>query len=125
MKVYSSLYPKSKKEKSADSDEAMDEGTESKANKEIDGPKGDMGMWKTVEEAMAKGTLDALRNRKEAMPAAAPKKEKKQKPQQQAVNKKEIILQKKLAEATNRRERRALGIQAEEEADDSDGGFFE
>ena len=124
MKVYSSLYPKTKKEKSTESDEAMDEDTEDKTSREVDGPKGDIDMWKAVESAMAEGTLDVLRNRKEDMPAAAPKKEQK-KTQQQAVKSKDTITKKKLAEAKNRRERRALGVQAKEEADDSDGGFFE
>jgi hypothetical protein len=124
MKVYSSLYPKSKKEKVAESDDAMDEDTEDKTNREVDGPKGDLEMWKAVEQAMAEGTLDALRNRTEDMPAAVPKKEKK-KTQQQATKIKDTTAQRKLAEAKNRRERRALGVQAREEADDSDGGFFE
>ena len=124
MKVYSSLYPKTKKEKSTESDEAMDEETEDKTSREVDGPKGDIDMWKAVESAMEEGTLDVLRDRKEDMPAAAPKKEQK-KTQQQAVKSKDTIAQKKLAEAKNRRERRALGVQAKEEADDSDGGFFE
>jgi hypothetical protein len=103
MKVYSSLYPKSKKEKATDPDEAMDEDNEDKTSREVDGPKGDIDMWKAIEKAMAEGTLDALRNRKEGIPAAAPKKEKK-KTQAQVVNKKDVVLQKKLAEAKNRRE---------------------
>jgi hypothetical protein len=116
MKVYSSLYPKTKKEKSADSDEAMDEDTEDRSNREVDGPKGDLDMWKAVEEAMAGGTLDALRNRKDDMPAAVAKKEMK-KTQQTIVKSKDPISQ--------RAERRAMGAQAREEAEDSDGGFFE
>ncbi|KAA8624652.1 nuclear protein involved in pre-rrna processing [Pyrenophora tritici-repentis] len=105
LKNYASLYPKSKKEKS--SEEPEDEDIEDKSNREVGGPKGDVEMWRTVEEAMANGTLDALRNSKEAMPTApAPAEE-------------------KLAQAKNRRERRALGAQAQEEAEESDGGFFE
>lgn len=129
MKPYASLYPKSKKDKASDSDEAAEDDTDDKANREVDGPKGDLDMWKAVEEAMAEGTLDALRNSKEGLPAAVPKKEppkKKAQPQvQQAVKVKEKKVEEKLAAAKNRRERRALGVQAQEEAEESDGGFFE
>jgi hypothetical protein len=128
MKTYSSLYPKSKKGKASDSDEAMEEDTDDKANREVDGPKGDLNMWRAVEEAMAEGTLDALRNSKEGMPAPVPKKENKKKEQsqpQQAVKFREKKVEEKLATAKNRRERRALGVQAQEEAEESDGGFFE
>jgi hypothetical protein len=86
-------------------------------------------MWKAVEEAMAEGTLDALRNSKQDIPALVPKKEpkkKQQKPQaQEVVKAKEKKVEEKLAVAKNRRERRALGVQAQEEAEESDGGFFE
>ena len=123
LKPYASLYPKSKKEKS--SEEPEDEDTEDKSSREADGPKGDLDMWKTVEEAMASGTLDALRNSKEAMPTApAPKKQEKQK-KEHAVKNKNTKTEDKLAQAKNRRERRALGAQAQEEAEESDGGFFE
>ncbi|KAI4960318.1 hypothetical protein J4E86_001940 [Alternaria arbusti] len=128
MKPYASLYPKSKKDKASDSDEAAEEDTDDKANREVDGPKGDLNMWKAVEEAMAEGILDALRNSKEGLPAAVPKKEprKKAQPQvQQAVKVKEKKVEEKLAVAKNRRERRAFGVQAQEEAEESDGGFFE
>jgi hypothetical protein len=129
MKPYASLYPKSKKGKASDSDEAAEEDTDDKANREVDGPKGDLGMWKAVEEAMAEGTLDALRNSKEGMPAAVPQKKEKKKNEQphaqQAVRVKEKKVEEKLAAAKNRRERRALGVQAQEEAEESDGGFFE
>jgi hypothetical protein len=78
---------------------------------------------------MAEGTLDALRNSKERMPAAVPQKKeknKKEQPQaQQAVRVKEKKVEEKLATAKNRRERRALGVQAQEEAEESDGSFFE
>jgi hypothetical protein len=106
----------------------MEEDTDDKANREVDGPKGDLDMWKAVEEAMAEGTLDALRNRKEDMPGPVPKKEEKKKEKsqpQQAVKFKEKKVEEKLAAAKNRRERRALGVQAQEEAEESDGGFFE
>jgi pullulanase/glycogen debranching enzyme len=129
LKPYASLYPKSKKDKASDSDEAADDDAEDKANREVDGPKGDLDMWKAVEEAMAEGTLDALRNSKQDIPALVPKKEpkkKQQKPQaQQVVRAKEKKVEEKLAVAKNRRERRALGVQAQEEAEESDGGFFE
>ncbi|EUC48882.1 hypothetical protein COCMIDRAFT_86144 [Bipolaris oryzae ATCC 44560] len=124
MKPYASLYPKSKKEK-ADSDESGEGDSGDKPNREVDGPKGDVAMWKTVEEAMEKGTLDALRNRKEDLPAPAPVKEKKNKKPDHAIKSKEKKIAEKLAAAKNRRERRALGVQAQEEAEESDGGFFE
>ena len=128
LKPYASLYPKSKKSKASDSDDANEEDVDDKANRDVDGPKGDLDMWKSVEVAMAEGTLDALRNRKEDMPALVPKKEKKTKEQlqpQRAVKFKEKKVEEKLAAAKNRRERRALGVQAQEEAEESDGGFFE
>ena len=84
MKPYASLYPKSKKEKTGESDESGEGAADDKSNREVDGPKGDVAMWQTVEEAMAEGTLDALRNRKD-MPAPAPAKEKKSKKPDQAV----------------------------------------
>lgn len=125
MKPYASLYPKSKKEKAGESEESGEGAAEDKPNREVDGPKGDVAMWKTVEEAMTEGTLDALRNRKEGLPAPAPAKEKKSKKPDQAVKSKEKKIADKLAAAKNRRERRALGQQAQEEAEESDGGFFE
>ncbi|EMD90304.1 hypothetical protein COCC4DRAFT_187335 [Bipolaris maydis ATCC 48331] len=124
MKPYASLYPKSKKDK-ADSDESGEGDSDDKSNREVDGPKGDVAIWKTVEEAMAEGTLDALRNRKEDLPAPAPTKEKKNKKPDQGIKSKEKKIAEKLAAAKNRRERRALGVQAQEEAEESDGGFFE
>jgi hypothetical protein len=126
MKPYSSLYPKSKKEKATESEEG--EGEESdKANREVEGPKGDVDMWKAIEEAMPdESALKTLRYSKDNMPAPAPKKEKKkQKTTDQASKSKDTKMQAKLAEAKNRRERRALGVQAQEEDDESDGGFFE
>ncbi|KAI2482179.1 nuclear protein [Pyrenophora tritici-repentis] len=124
LKNYASLYPKSKKEKS--SEEPEDEDIEDKSNREVDGPKGDVEMWRTVEEAMANGTLDALRNSKEAMPTApAPVPKKQEKKKEHAVKSKNTKAEEKLAQAKNRRERRALGAQAQEEAEESDGGFFE
>lgn len=125
MKPYASLYPKSKKEKAADSEESGEGDSGDKSNREVDGPKGDVAMWKTVEEAMAEGTLDALRNRKEDLPAPAPAKEKKSKKPGQAIKSKEKKIAEKLTAAKNRRERRALGVQAQKEAEESDGGFFE
>jgi hypothetical protein len=129
LKPYASLYPKSKKGKASDSDDAMEEDTDDKANREVDGPKGDLDMWRAVEAAMEEGTLDTLRNRKDDMPAPVPRKEKKKNKEkgqsQQAATIKEKKVEEKLAAAKNRRERRALGVQAQEEADESDGGFFE
>ena len=124
LKNYASLYPKSKKEKS--SEESEEEDAEDKSNREVDGPKGDVEMWRTVEEAMANGTLDALRNSKEAMPTTpAPVPKKQEKKKEHAVKSKNTKAEEKLAQAKNRRERRALVAQAQEEAEESDGGFFE
>ena len=127
MKPYASLYPKSKKEKEAESDDSADGDAGEKSTREVDGPKGELAMRKTVEQAMAEGTLDALRNSKEGMPVLVPvkEKEKKTKQSEQTVKSKEKKMQEKLAAAKNRRERRALGVQAQEEAEESDGGFFE
>ncbi|KAF1829928.1 hypothetical protein BDW02DRAFT_573506 [Decorospora gaudefroyi] len=123
LKPYASLYPKSRKDRTDESDQGDEEDTSESAIREVDGPKGDVDMWKTVEEAMAQGTLQALRDRKDDMPAAVPKKEKKNK--EGVVKSRESKIYDKLAEAKNRRERRALGVQAQEEAEESDGGFFE
>ncbi|OAK99203.1 hypothetical protein IQ06DRAFT_16310 [Phaeosphaeriaceae sp. SRC1lsM3a] len=107
MKPYSSLYPKSKKPKAEDSEEAEDTGEDSKNSAEQDGPKGDVEMWKAVEQAMEDGTLEKLRYSKHALPAEPPKKSKKPKVKE---NKKEV--EKKTHAAA-------------EEDEDSDNGFFE
>lgn len=121
MKPYSSLYPKSKKSKAAETDESDE--AKSKTD-EIDGPKGDVMVWKMVEEALAEGTLEKLRNSKsrEEIPGALPKKSKtaKTKSTKVAPPKKTYA---PLEVPKNRREARAAAREAEEE--DSDGGFFE
>ena len=121
MKPYSSLYPKSKKtSKNAETDDS----DEAKSRpEEVDGPKGDVAMWKLVEQAMEEGTLETLRNSKsrEEIPGAPPKKTKAKGKKEK---KKEVSLPKKsnAPTPTNRREARAAAREAEE---DSDGGFFE
>ena len=121
MKPYSSLYPKSKKPTSKNAE--TDDSDEAKSKpEEVDGPKGDVMVWKMVEQAMEEGTLETLRNSKsrEEIPGAPPKKSKSAKPK----DKKEVPLPKKsyAPAPANRREARAAAREAEE---DSDGGFFE
>lgn len=123
MKPYSSLYPTAKKSKSKNVE--ADDSDEAKSKPEdIDGPKGDVMVWKMVEQAMEEGTLETLRNSKsrEEIPGALPKKGKstKTKATKDALPKKTYA---PLVVPANRREARAAAREAEEE--DSDGGFFE
>lgn len=118
MKPYSSMYPKSKK---ATSEEANEDAESKDGSHDRDtGAKGDVEMWRAVEKAMEEGTLNALRYRKDDMPAA-PVKKPKEKPQAKKMEHKERPP--KVVEGKNRRERRAQMAQREEE--DSDDGFFE
>ncbi|KAF2628239.1 hypothetical protein BU25DRAFT_431037 [Macroventuria anomochaeta] len=123
MKPYSSLYPKSKNTKSKNAESDDSDEAKSKAE-ETDGPKGDVMVWKMVEQAMEEGTLETLRNSKsrEEIPGAPPKKSKtaKTKTTKDAPPKKTYA---PLAVPANRREARAAAREAEDE--DSDGGFFE
>lgn len=118
MKPYSSLYPKSKKPGKTEDDEAGNKA------EETEGPKGDVMVWKMVEQAMEEGTLEQLRNSKsrEEIPGAPPKKTKpaKAKAPKEAAPKKTYA---PLEVPKNRREARAAAREAEDE--DSDGGFFE
>jgi hypothetical protein len=63
MKPYSSLYPRLKREEGVTEEPAGGEQSSLKREGQVEGPKGDTDMWKTVERAMKEGTLDALRNR--------------------------------------------------------------
>ncbi|KAF1360827.1 hypothetical protein EJ07DRAFT_164960 [Lizonia empirigonia] len=123
MKPYSSLYPTTKKAKSKNAETDDSDEAKSKPD-EIDGPKGDVMVWKMVEQAMEEGTLETLRNSKsrEEIPGAPPKKEKttKAKATKDAQPKKTYA---PLVVPANRREARAAAREAEDE--DSDGGFFE
>ncbi|KAI8936687.1 hypothetical protein NX059_007079 [Plenodomus lindquistii] len=117
MKPYSAMYPKSKKDKSSGaSDEDSD--AQGKSN-DVDGPKGDVDMWRTVQTATEEGTLHALRNSKDGMPAAPKETNKKPfvKPKATGANFRPVV--------GNRRERRAQGAKQQEEENDSDTGFFE
>lgn len=123
MKPYSSLYPTTKKPKSKTAD--TDDSDEAKSKpEETDGPKGDVMVWKMVEQAMEEGTLETLRNSKsrEEIPNAPPKKGQsgKRKAAKEAQPKKTYA---PLVVPANRREARAAAREAEDE--DSDGGFFE
>lgn len=123
MKPYSSLYPKSKTGKPTQT-ETNEDGPNDKSTKEIDGPKGDFDMWRTVEKAMEEGTLDALRHSKDGLPAAPAKKA-----NNKTITKKTPTVREQPEVFANRRERRKAGIAqaqaAQEKEDDSDGGFFE
>lgn len=123
MKPYSSLYPRSKKTaETDDSDEAKSR------PEDVDGPKGDVMVWKMVEQAMQDGTLETLRNSKsrEDVPGAPPKKTRPAKTQTKTAKSGKDAPPKKtyapLVVPANRREARAAAREAEE---DSDGGFFE
>ncbi|KAH6010377.1 rRNA-processing protein EFG1 [Parastagonospora nodorum] len=117
MKPYSSLYPKSKNKKSSDSEEAEDTGEDSKNSAEVDGPKGDVNMWKAIEEAMQDGTLEKLRYSKDAVPAEPPKKSKKPKAKD---SKKEKSVSKTSHDASA-----SHNYAVQDQDEDSDGGFFE
>ncbi|KAF2029321.1 hypothetical protein EK21DRAFT_68006 [Setomelanomma holmii] len=121
MKPYSSLYPKSKSRKNDESDGAGDDEEDSKnKSDEIDGPKGDVEMWKAVENAMQDGTLEKLRYSKDAVPGAPSQKSKKPKVKD---GKKE-----KPDSKSKYGEQKSIGSQAyaaQEEDEDSEGGFFE
>ena len=118
MKPYSSLYPKSKSKKSDDSNEADEEDDKNKSE-EIDGPKGDVEMWKAVEQAMEEGTLDKLRYSKDAVPAEPPKGIKK--PKVKEVKKDKADSKPQKMQHTNG----TSYYNTHAEDDDSDGGFFE
>jgi hypothetical protein len=121
MRPYSSLYPKSKNRKVDDSEDAEDTGEDAKNSAEIDGPKGDVEMWKTVEKAMEEGTLglDKLRYSKATVPAEPPKKSKKPK----ATEHKEKPGSK--AHAASGKTAGSKNYAGQEEDEESDGGFFE
>jgi hypothetical protein len=122
MKPYSSLYPTTKKPKSKNAETDDSDEAKNKSDDLIDGPKGDVMVWKMVEKAMEEGTLETLRNSKsrEEIPGAAPKKGKTTKATKDKVQKKPVV---PAVIPSNRREARAAAREAEEE--DSDGGFFE
>lgn len=128
MKPYSSLYPTSKKSSSKNGGKngGSDDSDEAKSKpEEVDGPKGDVTVWKMVEQAMEEGTLETLRNSRsrEEIPGAPPKKstsaKTKAKTAKDAPPKKTYA---PLVVPANRREARAAAREADE---DSDGGFFE
>ncbi|KAH7382259.1 hypothetical protein BKA66DRAFT_418366 [Pyrenochaeta sp. MPI-SDFR-AT-0127] len=123
MKPYSALYPKSKTSKPTET-EVDEDGSNDKSSREVDGPKGDVSMWKAVEKAMEEGTLDALRHSKDGMPAAPVKKANNKTAVRRVPEKRE-----EPEVFGNRRERRKAGMAqaqaAQEKEDESDGGFFE
>jgi hypothetical protein len=101
LRPYVSLYPKKEGSMPAES---------------IDGPKGDVDMWKAVEEAMETGTLDRLRNSKEGVVMPGPKVQAKKKAKGKIVRKGDKGEQ-------NSDHEKIVGPMEEDEG--SDGGFFD
>ncbi|KAF2712938.1 hypothetical protein K504DRAFT_487483 [Pleomassaria siparia CBS 279.74] len=116
-KVYPSLYPSAKQNKKkteASTDE--DETSNQQGEEQLDGPKGDVEMWKAIERAMEKGGLDEIRNSEGHLPALKPKDDtRKKKTKEVKVKVKKV---RKVQENTDLPPIR-------EEAEESDGGFFE
>ncbi|KAF2738735.1 hypothetical protein EJ04DRAFT_532180 [Polyplosphaeria fusca] len=126
LKPYVSLFPKEKQEASksqAPDDEEEGEVRTQKAGQLVSRPKGNLEIWKAVEEAMEEETLDALRDSKPGAPPpsrkdddtrSAEKKRKKDKKKPQSGS---GIMRQMLKDT------KAAATQEAE--DDSDGGFFE
>jgi hypothetical protein len=72
LRPYVSLYPKKESSEPAESSADAPSG-QKKASESADGPKGDVDVWKAIEEAMEAGTLDRLRNSKEGVVMPQPK----------------------------------------------------
>jgi hypothetical protein len=111
LKPYISLYPKPKKDQ-----KSKGPATDRQSTDIIDGPKGDLEMWKAVEEAMETGTLNQLRNSKEGVTMPKPK-------EQNRKNEKSRKTREDLRQKPKAKEGRAVA--PTEENDESDGGFFE
>ena len=122
MKPYSALYPKPKTSKKSKDDSDEEEEDSNTTNGEVYGAKGNIEMWHAVETAMEEGTLDALRNSKDSVPAAPLKKSKAtldKWAEKSRLEKKEKV---KTAHYKTEGEKAYL---ARQEAEESDGGFFE
>jgi hypothetical protein len=124
MKPYSALYPKPKTPKKSkdDSDDDEEEEDSKTTNGEVDGPKGNIEMWNAVESAMEEGTLDVLRNSKDTVPAAPLKKSK------ATLDKwaeKSRLEKKEKAKTAHYKTEGEKAYAARQEAEESDGGFFE
>lgn len=120
MKPYSALYPKTKNQKADDSEDAEGDDKEGKSKSEdVDGPKGDVDMWRAIEQAMEEGTLEKLRYSKDAVPAQPPKKAKKpvKESKKDRTNGTAHMSQQKASSSKN--------YTAQDEDEESDGGFFE
>ncbi|CAI6333115.1 unnamed protein product [Periconia digitata] len=92
-----------------------------------DGPKGDIEMWKAVENAMENNALEALRNSREGVTIPGPKH-----PVPEAnKTKKDHLREKKEKQKEEKQDGSAVsptnggGDNEEEDDEDSDGGFFE
>lgn len=114
-KAYPSLYPKSKKKRNRKVDSGIeDEATHQQADEEFDGPKGDIEMWKAIEQAMVEGGLDKIRNSVAHLLVAIPKEDTHKKEKKKQKVKKNLVVQENTDFPPIR-----------EEAEESDGGFFE
>jgi hypothetical protein len=117
LRPYVSLFPNAKKDKSTSAEPAGDVPAGDKQSAElVDGPKGDLEMWKAVEEAMETGTLDRLRNSKEGVVMPRPN----VKAQKDGMKGK--------TQRDHKREQKLEGPKAvarNEEDEGSDGGFFD
>lgn len=107
LKTYVSLYPKQQKDGDKSSDAAS----------LVEGPKGDVNMWKRVEKAMEDDTLEELRESKEGVtiPGAPTRTQSKTAKKGDTKDKQDHTKQKK---TEDRR------VAAEDEDEDSDEGFF-
>ncbi|KAF2788768.1 hypothetical protein K505DRAFT_314276 [Melanomma pulvis-pyrius CBS 109.77] len=114
-KTYPSLYPSAKQsKKKAENDTDEDETPNQQADEQVDGPKGDVEIWKAIERAMEEGGLDEIRNSEGHLPALKPK---------EASRKKQTKKQKVKKKAEVQENTDFPPIR--EEAEESDGGFFE
>ncbi|KAF2680368.1 hypothetical protein K458DRAFT_373644 [Lentithecium fluviatile CBS 122367] len=112
LRPYVSLFPKAKKDQSTPAESTEESSTRDRPGAEaVDGPRGDVEMWKAVEDAMEAGTLEKLRNSKEGVTIPGPK----EAVSKSAQGKKATLVQ------CGPREQAA----PKEEDEDSDGGFFE
>ncbi|ORY12534.1 hypothetical protein BCR34DRAFT_673360 [Clohesyomyces aquaticus] len=130
MKAYSSLYPKSKREEKQSQERTDEEEPQAQHPEDVDGPKGDPEMWRTVEQAMQEGTLDALRNSKAGLPVFQPKedyqsKQRREKKDKQRVKDARKKKMESLEGAPQHKLHETRTGATNEDGDESDGGFFE
>lgn len=112
LKPYVSLYPRQKTEQSTSTDPPANGKTNQQSAEPIDGPKGNIEIWRAVEQAMEDGTLETLRESKEGVTIPGPKDE---------IWKGRIT--KKDHKKLQIKDTKAAA--PKEEVEESDGGFFE